>query len=83
MREIQRMSDLHIGDYVIDIEDERHVGRVTGITWPRFAKIEWVETGWKSYGVPLTNLRVVDYVPERPLNSLQQMKLRLINGGKK
>lgn len=50
----------HVGDEVWDQADERHLGRIDRINWGDTADITWIETGWKSLGIPITDLRKYD-----------------------
>lgn len=52
-------STLRVKDHVFDAADERHVGVILSINLTdRFATVRWVETGFKSFAVPLASLRV-------------------------
>ena len=44
------------GDRVYDVADERHIGRIN-IIIQCAANITWEETGWRSLGVPIGDLR--------------------------
>jgi len=70
-----RVSDwlkFKVGHEVWDQADPRHVGRIDRIHWGHTADITWNETGWKSLGVPIADLRrhdkqgrVIQQRPER------------------
>jgi hypothetical protein len=47
------------GDLVVDEADERHVGEIRAIQSSAYATILWLESGWRSYHVPLRRLRKV------------------------
>lgn len=55
----RRVSDwmrLQTGDLVVDLDDERHEGRVDAIRSSYWVTVVWSETGWRSE-VPLHRLR--------------------------
>lgn len=57
----RRVSDwmrLQTGDRVVQIEDERHEGRVEGITSGYYVAVRW-DNGWHST-VPLHELRRIN-----------------------
>lgn len=54
--------NLRLGTKVYDKADPRHIGRIDAIHWSSTADITWEDTGWKSLGVPLHDLR--KYVEE-------------------
>lgn len=74
-----RTRDLAVGSYVYDIEDPRHLGTIEQINrlpnGTEAARIKWEETGWKSMGVPVANLRRAER--HDPPSEIKQMKSRL------
>jgi len=53
-----RNAKLHTGDIVVDIEDERHEGRVEAIRNSSVALVKWHDTGWITE-VPIERLKRV------------------------
>lgn len=58
-REGNPLFDLKLGEYVYDVADPTHVGRVTRIDWSSRADVQWIDTGWHSLGLDVTDLRRV------------------------
>ena len=61
---------LQTGDSVVDVEDERHEGRVDGIRSGHWVTVVWAATGWRSE-VPLHRLRRLN-----PRNILHRSKTK-------
>ena len=53
------LQDLHLGEYVFDIADPRHVGEVIKIDNNVRIDVRWIETGWISEGLDVTDLHRV------------------------
>ena len=64
------MRTIKRGDVVYDVADHRHHGIVKSLHLLRdygkknsrhrfFANVQWLESGWHSYRVPLADLRLV------------------------
>jgi hypothetical protein len=52
-----------IGDRVFDAADPRHIGRIDRVDYGAcMVDIFWLETGWRSLGVPAHTLRRAAYV---------------------
>jgi hypothetical protein len=51
------------GDIVYDIADRRHVAIIRCINHGQHAtaNLEWLDSGWKSFRVPVSDLRVVHH----------------------
>ena len=45
-----------IGMHVFDIADPRHIGRLDSIENSARCNVTWIETGWKSTGLPIGDL---------------------------
>lgn len=50
----------HCGDRVCDEQDPRHEGRLDAVVQGAFASVTWVETGWRTVGIPVGRLRRVE-----------------------
>ena len=55
-------SFIHHGSRVYDINDPRHIGIVKVVSHGDVstANIQWEETGWWSFRVPLRNLKLAE-----------------------
>jgi hypothetical protein len=59
---IVRLGDgsvARLGIDVYDVADPRHIGTLIAIEWSIRGVVRWHDTGWKSGGVPLDDLRAV------------------------
>jgi len=55
-RKVGDWMNLQTGDTVVDLDDERHEGRVDSVRSGYWVTVIWTETGWCSE-VPLRRLR--------------------------
>ena len=73
------MKHAHRGEIVYDVADPRHVGIIEGTNWngqQLFCRIRWLDTGFKSFHVPVEDLRLVH--PGKPVkHSVSQLMNRL------
>jgi hypothetical protein len=68
-----RNPKLRCGDIVVDIDDERHLGRVEAIRSGAFALVKWSDTGWTSE-VPVERLKRVDNGSQRKESTVRAKK---------
>ena len=57
------------GSIVYDVADPRHLGMIKNIAhrgYDSIATVKWLETGWKSVGLPLTDLRLAEHDHDVP-----------------
>ena len=73
------MKHCYRGEIVYDVTDPRHVGMVTSVGRNNdglWATIQWLDTGWKSFRVPVADLALVH--PDEPIiHSVSQLMRRL------